>query len=450
MYRISRYSGGTVTHEEIPYKDAEVYLRAEVARLCAKLDVLTETMDNNPIERVVDMTASAKQPGGYRKMLVQEYEGALLMAQEDLASYLKTKDRIDRFLNNNNIGLLYKKWIADTIRLGICFPMIGLSRGRSGKWSPEIARVEMRDACVMRLEQRNPDHEYEIDNVYYSEVWRDESATKLVGMEYVSYPALMPEHALKRLHEVVAASQRKKVSERPYWFCCPNYQPTPTKPYYPQPSWWSVFPSQVYQYASTIIYDKASARRNSTMWGKILFINTAYLQQVYAQMGEDGKTKEGQEKVRAGIYQRVEQFLRCRDNNGKLLVMDSYPSADEKQMVDSVRIVDVPSPSVAATTSASEIAEIASLISYSFGVNMDLVGSRPGTSGSGSGTAQRELHLLKNGQLSSDRASFVDFWNNFVFRFNDYDPHFVMTVPYPTLTTLDNSKTGIKVLSDNE
>lgn len=186
------------------------------------------------------------------------------------------------------------------------------------------------------------------------------------------------------------------------------------------------------------------------MWGKILFINISYLQQIFAQAGEEGKTKEGQKKIRQGIYKRVEDFLRRRDNNGKLLVMDSYPSSDEKQMIDSVRIVDVPAPSTAASTSASEIAEIASLISYSFGVNMDLVGSRPGTSSSGSGTAQRELHLLKNGQLSSDRVGFTDFFNNFVFRFNGYDPRFVMTVPYPTLTTLDNSKTGIKVISDNE
>lgn len=441
MYRISRYSGGTVTHEEVPYEEAEVFLRAEVVRLLGKL----EEMDNGLDPKIYGFTSSKT----YAEQIREEYRQSLQRAREALYSYLDTKERLERFLENNNISILYKKWIADTIRLGICFPMIGLSRGRAGKWNPEIVQVDMRDACVMRLEQRNPDDGYDVENVYYSEVWRDEANGHLVSSEYVAYPALMPERALGKLRDTVKRNQRTKASDRPYWFCCPNYNPTPTKPYYPQPSWWSVFPSQVYQYASTIIYDKASARRNSTMWGKILFINTAYLAQIYAQAGDAGKTQEGQRKIRMGIYKRVEDFLRRRDNNGKLLVMDSYPSADEKQMIDSVRIVDVPSPA-AAQASASEIAEIASLISYSFGVNMDLVGSRPGTASGGSGTAQRELHLLKNGQLSSERMTFTDFWNNFVFRFNGYDRHFVMTVPYPTLTTLDNSKTGIQVLSDSE
>lgn len=450
MYRISRYSGGTVTHEEVPYQDAEVYLRAEITRLYSKLDGLTDCDEGSPIGFAENLLSKPNETKSYKQKLVEATEQALERAQNDLEKYLQTRIKLERLLEDNNIGLLYKKWIADSIRLGICYPMIGLSRGKAGKWSPEIVRVEMRDACVMRLEERNPKNGLDIDHVYYSEVWRDDSATKLVSIEYVAYPCLMPEHALKKLKRTVDKNQRKKISERPYWFCCPSYQPSPTKPYYPQPSWWSVFPSQVYQYASTIIYDKASARRNSTMWGKILFINISYLQQIFAQAGEEGKTKEGQKKIRQGIYKRVEDFLRRRDNNGKLLVMDSYPSSDEKQMIDSVRIVDVPAPSTAASTSASEIAEIASLISYSFGVNMDLVGSRPGTSSSGSGTAQRELHLLKNGQLSSDRVCFTDFFNNFVFRFNGYDPRFVMTVPYPTLTTLDNSKTGIKVISDNE
>lgn len=417
MYCITRYVGGTVTHEEVPYRDAEVYLKANIRRIALKVD---ETYGG---------------PG------VHQYEEELEDAKAALASYRETRDKIDTLLERNNLNYFYKRWIADTVRLGICFPLVGLSRSGAGKWEPDIVNFELRDACVMRLEERDPADEMRINHVYYSERWRDCGARHLAQMEYVAYPCVMPEHATTDLQRIIRANQRTKVSQRPFWICAPNFRPTPTKPYYPQLSWWSIFPSQVYQYASRLIYDKASARRNSTMWGKILFVNVSYLSMIYAQMGEKGKTREGQEEIRTEIYNNVNSFLRDPSNNGKLLLMDSYMSADEKQMIDSVRIVDVPRND-STVAKAADIAEVASLVSYCFGVNMDLVGSRPWTSSSSTGTAQRELHLLKNGQLSPDRLTFCDFFNGFLFRHNHYDPRFRMVVRYPTLTTLDNSKTG--------
>ncbi len=460
VYVVARYSGGTVTHEEMDYRDAGVYLKERVLQILSKLDSLTAQETSSPASSEDEQQSASisgilsslmpEQPQAsltWHDKLIARYEKQLEEANKELEDYYIDRVKIDTLLENNNLQFFLKRWIADTVRLGICFPVFKLSATAAGKWTPTIDSFEMRDACVMRLEERNSANAFKIDHVYYSERWRDDAGSKLLNADYVTYPCINPEHPLTDLRLLIRRNHRTKVGERPYEVCYPCYTPTPTKPYYPQLPWWSIFPSQVYQYASTMIYDKATARKNSTMWGKILFINTAYLAQIFAQAGEEGKTAEGQRKIRKSIYDSVENFLKRRDNNGKLLVMDSYPSADEKQMIDSVRIVDVPrNDDVKA--SATEIAEMASLVSYSLGVNMDLIGSRPGTQSSSTGTAQRELHLLKNGQLSPDRVTFTDFFDNFVFRHNDISDKFRMRLFYPTLTTLDNSKTGTVEQSD--
>lgn len=469
VYIISRSSGGTVTHEEVDYRDAEVYLHERCLQLISKLEQLTAedaTDDGVPTPSSSDQSSSESvnipaiispssilphsepsKQSVYRSKLIKHYEGMLDVANADLEAYYASRAKIDNLIQSNNIPFFLKRWVYDTVRLGICFPMVGLSRNKAGDWNPDIVSLEIRDASVMRLEQRDPQRQYRINNVYWCEKWRDMPNGVFSDGDAVTFPCINPEHPLQDISDIVNKNKRTRVAERPHWLCYPCYTPTPTRDYYPQLPWWSIFPSQVYQYAATMIYDKATAKQNSTMWGKILFINTAYLAQIFAQAGEKGKTAEGQAAIRKSIYDSVENFLKRRDNNGKLLVMDSYPSADEKQMIDSVRIVDVPrNDDVKA--SASEVAEICSLVSFSLGVNMDLVGSRPWSTSSATGTAQRELHLLKNGQLSPDRVTFTDFFDNFVFPFNGIDPHFRMRLFYPTLTTLDNSKTGTVEQSD--
>lgn len=451
-YTVSRYSGGTVTHEDLDYHDAEVYLKERIASLLSKLDGLTrqESDDDPATYNLVDgmLAKGIKPESSYRQKYIATLEKQLDEANAELERYYIDRAGIDTLLEDNNLQHFLKKWIADTTRLGICFPVIELSNDKEGyNWAPKVRSFDVKDACVMRLEQRNPAHNYNIDHVLYSEQWRENASATMNEKDFVAYNCVNAEHPLRELREAIKKNARSSIAGRPHWWCYPCYKPTPTKPYYPQLPWWSIFPSQIYQYAATLIYDKATARKNSTMWGKILFINTAYLAQIFAQAGEKGKTAEGQAEIRRQIYNKVEDFLKRRDNNGKLLVMDSYPSADEKQMIDSIRIVDVPRGDDV-KASASEVAEIVSLVSYSLSVNMNLIGSSPSLQNAATGTAQRELHLLKNGQLSPDRITFTDFFDNFIFKLNGYSSKFHVKLFYPTLTTLDNSKTGTVEQSD--
>jgi len=119
--------------------------------------------------------------------------------------------------------------------------------------------------------------------------------------------------------------------------------------------------------------------------------------------------------------------------------MDSYTSADEKQLIDSVRIVDVPQASEKDSDAALQIAT--SAVFFALGVHPALVGATPGSTAS-SGTFQRELHLLKVTQLSPRQRRYLAFLNG-IARFNGWPRHATFVIKQATLSTLDASKTGI-------
>lgn len=441
MYQLARYSGGTVTDEMIPYENAGVWLRQRERELMEKLISLT------PSEPSASSALSAPSafitPSALNTSLRASYEQELSQIQEDYKEWLRTMEEVKEFHERNNLDQHYHHCMEEDVRLDIYFPTVGLSRGGSGKWNPRIVAIDVLDAACTRFEEK--DENWKINCVYFSKRWRDDvfvskanAVVNAANGEVVTYPVSLPEHNFTDITEYAKANQRTRVGSRQLWWCCPLYNPTPTKEYYPQPAWWSIFPSQVFQYASTLIYDKAIARKNSTMWGKILFINTSFLQTVFMQLGIEGD-QEKQKEYRQKIYQKVDDFLRRRDNNGKLLVMDSYMSADEKNLIDSVRIVDVPQASEKDSDASLQIAT--SAVFFALGVHPALVGAEPGKTGN-SGTFQRELHLLKVTQLSSRQRRYLAFLNS-IARFNGWDPHAVYVIKQATLTTLDNSKTGV-------
>lgn len=423
MYHLARYSGGTVTDELIPYEDAGLWMRQRKRELLAAMDIQnTQTT--------------------YGQQLLESYSQELEELEQEYKEWESSLEEIEQFHLKNNLDQHYQTCMAEDVHLDIYFPTVGLSRGSSGRWIPKIVSIDLIDAVCTRFQER--DENWNINNVFYSEQWRENifptehAIVNIKSEDTVPYPVTMPEHGFDTIREYVKNSQRIKVGERKLWWVCPQYNAMPNKDYYPQSAWWSIFPSQVYRYAATLIYDKAVAKKNSVMWGKILYVNTSFLNKVFQQMGIEGDAEE-QKKYRAQLYDRVEEFLQRRSNNGKLLIMDSYTSADEKQLIDSVRIVDVPQASEKDSDASLQIAT--SAVFFALGVHPALVGATPGSTAS-SGTFQRELHLLKVTQLSPRQRRYLAFLNNIV-KFNGWPRHATYVIKQATLSTLDASKTGI-------
>lgn len=414
-YRWTRWTGGTVRTDNIPWEDADVMLRARIDEL----------------ER-------QRQDRGFITFPGNQPDKELERLKKDLKEWERTDVEVKELLENNNLEHHFQKCMTDYHHLGIFFPTYGLTRGRTGGWNPKIVRVGHIPAICARLEQM--DEQWRVNHVFFSELWRRDTTPELEHKDYVEYPALMPDDDLSRLREVVKANQHTQVRRRPLWFCAPSFQPTMGAPYYPRMAWWSIFPSLIYEYASTLVFDKAVARKNATMWGKIIFINLSYLKQIYNQLGAD--TPEKQEEVKRKIYESVNEFLKRRENNGKTLVLESFLSQDEKMLWKSVEIVDVPQAASGAQTK-EELEEISSIIFFALGVHPALIGATPGKSGSTGGTFQRELQLLKMQQISPIQRLYLRFLQN-IARFNGWDSHAEWIIRQQVLTTLDRSGTGLE------
>ena len=454
MYHLARYSGGTVTDELIPYEDAGLWLRQRKRELLKTVIALQTEEEpssaadgagasSSPLNVVRFKTSEPQKEKSYRQQLIESYEQELKELEEDYSEWEKSLPEIDRFLQDNNLDQHFQSCMSEDVRLDIYFPTVGLNQGTSGEWNPKIVRVDLLPCSCTRFEER--DEEWNLKHVFYSENWREDFITtrrqstyEINNEEVVPYPVVLPEHGFETIREYANSNRRTSVKQRQLWWCCPQYHATPNKAYYPQPAWWSIFPSQVFRYASTLIYDKAVAKKNSVMWGKILYVNTSFLNKLFQQMGIDGDQEE-QKKYRNNLYDRVEEFLKRRSNNGKLLIMDSYTSADEKQLIDSVRIVDVPQASEKDSDASLQIAT--SAVFFALGVHPALVGATPGST-STSGTFQRELHLLKVTQLSPRQRRYLA-WLNGIVRFNGWPRHATFVIKQATLSTLDASKTGI-------
>ena len=417
MYHFTSIEGKT---EDIPYEDAGKRILLEIASLRKIVKEGSENEESNEI--------------GSPEFFLAEYE-------KDYKTWKSTNGEYQRFIEYNDLNLHYLSCAIDDMHMDIYFPTIGLSIGKSKEdWNPKIMKVGLLPAACCRLEEK--DKNMRINYVYYSEMWRSESsnATAVKPDDCVAYPALMQEDFLARLRRMVKNNVKTSIGHRPTWFCCPCIYPSMHKPYYPQPAWWSIFPSQTYDYATTLITDKAISRRNSTMWGKLVFINLEYLRQLYDDMEADTIEKKGE--VKALVLKRIDEFLLARDNNGKPLAADMYPSPDGKSMLKSIEIVDVPK-FTQSREMKDELEEVSSIIFFAASIHPSLIGSIPGAKASSGGTFQRELHLLKQTQMGPRQRIYLRFLQN-ISTFNGWDAKGVWQIAMPVLTTLDRNKTGIE------
>lgn len=449
MYKWPRYAGGTLKEELIPYEHAGVLLsnrireirnqiKAEQAEEAAnKEEGRREAPSTIPWTNALNLQqeqAEEEKPEDMPGTLQFEMKRLL----EDYKVWENDWEEISSFIEYNNLNLHYQKCIIDDTRMDIYFPTVGLSVGRAAQdWNPKITKVGHLPVVCARLEQK--DENLRINYVYYSERWRQDATAELRDKEIVAYPAASYESMLSDWEDLVSKHKKSSVKKRPSWIACPIFYPSMQKPYYPQPDYWSLITSLVYNYASTLMVDKAISRQNATMWSKIIFINQDYLSTIYDISGAD--TPDEQNKIRNAIFAKVNQLLQKRENNGKSIMMDMFTAPDGKTMQYSIEIVDVPTPASGADTK-DELEEISSIIFFTIGVSPNLIGSIPGKSSNG-GTDKRESQLLKQSQVSSRQRAYLKFLQN-IHSFNKWDKHGVWVIRQQVLSTLDRSGTGLE------
>lgn len=437
--------------ELVEFKNAGVRLQAIVDELEAQEeqdpvgDMAGDVINLDAIRN--GQPKESKQLQRARELLKDWERGWYGYDEEDAMGDKEHVPMAKEFLEENNIDLVFSKWMQDHVMLDISYPTVGLQRGRKGAWKPKIVQISMLPAWGTRLGVRN---EYNhINDCFYSSSLRTKgavgsttttAATATADRSFKKYPAAMPEHMLSDLRYIVSSNQRTRIKDRPTWIVCPTFYPSLNKPYYPQPAWWSVFTSKAFDFSATILYDKYKARENNTTWGRIIYISLDYLDQVFADEGYQGN-QEAQQKFIDELENSMEQFLQQRENNGKAMRQWMWVGPDGKEHKN-VEIVDIKETTNDAVKAGKEELELStSPIFLALQIDPRLVGV-PMVAASNGGTALREMTLLKQQQLNIHQRLYLNLLEN-ISRFNEWSEHGVWVIKQQTLTTLDNSKTGI-------
>ena len=424
---------GKVEDIVFPFEHGGKYLRAKLKALRNDNDDDTLRYDNSDEIEEVEAQLKAWEESWY---------GTERPGFREKVGGIKT------FLEVNDISDLYGRLVSDFQYLDICFPTVGLSTGLHFKdgsreiipWDPFIARLSYIPAVCARYQKR--DDKLNINHVIHSECWRDynNSDNKELNTSGVPYPTLFPKNFLPKLRKMVKDAETAGYNQRLYWFCAPVSMADPLDNPYPTPKWWSIFKSQYFQYSMTLMSDKFQQRKNATMWGKMVFFNSIYLEAYCANQGFD--SPEEKQNARKELFEKINNFLKKRENTGKTIALDSIPSPDGKTMIDAIKIVDVP-PVAMGSDMKMEFEEIVSTIFFALGVNPGVVGCIPGKTTSNSGTYQRELTLLKQNQMTPRQRKFLRLLHN-IFTFNRWDEHAEWVIAQKILTTLDRNPEGVE------
>lgn len=386
----------------------------------------------------------------------QQIEQRLLKQIADTESaydvWERTNTELSIFTEKNNLEFINLQLFGDMCHLGICFPEIQLSQEGlqkdTAQWLPKVTGINYRSPLTCRLERM--DEENRIRYVYISNRWMD---TPLVhqneNFKVDALPALDPQHPLASLRRYVRntrSKSRKKgkeipVSGRPTRFIFPTSYPTLGRPYYPQQMWWSIFRGDVYSYASTIISDRATRKKNANSFGRIIYIHLEYLNKMYLQ--EKCTTKEQRDEIRNKMWNEINAFLNDSSSNGQSLLSFTFFGVDGKEH-DAYRIVEVPyNNKNTADANKTELEEVASIIFFALEIHPDLIGAVPGRSGSSGGTYQREMHLLKQLMMAPTQNLVLKMYDT-ISGFNEWDEHLAWVIGQMTLTTLDRNKNGME------
>ena len=465
-YRYSQYVGGNITEKEIAYRDAGTLLKGW------KLDILRElSKQEAPAAAAVPVaSASGSSPAphsgspegssaaAYKKAL----EDRLVEIEQQLQRWEKTNLEVSAFFEHNNTLQEFLFRAGDQTLLGISFPEIDVQKTyidpdtnhevKTFKWRPKVTAIRWRPALTCRLERM--DKENKINYVYVSNQWLNnggfntQNVVDVNSQKIDAIRALDPMSPSDDLRSILLKTRQSNVSknERPARFILPTRIASPLRPYYPVPPHYSIFAGRIYDYAFTMIDDRATAKQNQRVIGYVIYVHNDYLLQLYKQKECD--TDEKMAKARDELFDQINTFLNNRDNMGKPLVSIMFRDADGNT-AKAWEIVEIESNNKSnVEANERELQEVSSIIFFTWAVDARLIGNSPGDVKSSGGTDMRERYLLKQIQMSSTQQLLLKPY--YVARdINEWDPALNFRIKREVLTTLDNSKTGITTAQDN-
>ena len=222
--------------------------------------------------------------------------------------------------------------------------------------------------------------------------------------------------------------------------CMALYLPSPGRPYYSYPNWYSIFRSGWYDQISNIPELKSAILEHNLGIRWVIYVSPKYFEMKAQQEGIALDDIEALKKLKKRVVKELNDWACGAANQGKSMVVYKEPIGDGREE-KYIEFVPLQNP-IKEGEFLTDYETVANIISYAMGVHPSLIGAVPGkNSNSLSGSNIREIYLMKQAQM----RPYIDLVLrpfSIVKQVNKWDNDIAVVLPEYIFTTLDQNKSG--------
>lgn len=324
----------------------------------------------------------------------------------------------------NNIPLLLMEIMTDMSYFGNAFPVL-----IADPETRTISGIRHREAMFSRwgITQKGL-----INKHLYCGKWDENPSRNDIQESYVVDEFNAVEDIAKRL--VLGKDKR---------LCYPIYLPSPGRPYYSYPTWWSIFRSGWFDHLTSIPGLKRAILKYNLGVKHIIYISESYFDEKEEMMKIAKTDVEARKKLREDVVKQISNVLAGEENAGRSItaMKKMMPSGNGMAMDKQIEIETIKND-ISGGEYLTDYETGANIISYAMEVHPSLIGATPGkNSNSLSGSNIREIFIMKQ-SMSKPNAYLALQWWPVVRTINKWNPNLEIVMQDSLFTTLDQSKSG--------
>ena len=330
----------------------------------------------------------------------------------------------------NNVPLLLQEIMTDISYFGNAFPILLAGPKVKGSNKREkIKGILHREAMFSRWGVSQKDL---INRHLYSAKWDENPTKEDIQESYVVDEFNAVEDIKNRL--LLGKDTR---------LCFPIYIPSPGRPYYSYPNWWSIFRSGWYDQIVSIPTLKKAILKYNLGVKHIIYIADEYFRQKEELLGIGKDDHEKRKALYEETIKQIGDVLAGEENAGKAIVSKKLlmQSGNGMSMEKLIEIETIKND-ISGGEYLTDYETGANIISYAMDVHPSLIGATPGkNSNSLSGSNIREIFIMKQ-SLSKPLAYLALQWWPIVRAVNGWERDLEIVIQDSLFTTLDQSKSG--------
>ena len=336
------------------------------------------------------------------------------------------------WFEDNDIPLFMQQQLTDVAYFYNAFPELILDENFD-----KIRAIRHKEAVFSRWGKANS--RGDIKWHYYAD-WNDNP-----GEKDIIATRVLDEFDTARDLDIFKAQHKAKR------FIYPVYMPSPGKPYYSQPEWYSIFRSGWYDHSTMVPKLKKAILKNQLGVKFIIYVSQDYFKNICKMEGIDPNDRKAYTERVNKEKEAFNSFLAGETNANKaiLAIKDRVATASGTMESKWIEIVPIDNK-IGGGEYIDDTESTANIICYAMGVHSSLIGATPGKSSSTlGGTQARELYMMKQACMKPivDRVMRP---LRFIKQYNGWDKDIYINVPEYIFTTLDQNKSGKQESTNTE